>query len=106
VAYFDIDNALYSSNLGILQAKDAKVQDEVGHQPRNPVYVNTIIAYIASLGFFHEKASKLRVQYQKQCGVIVRGVPYHHGIGKADFSLSPFVLLEAVDLVSYKSRRL
>jgi hypothetical protein len=45
--------------------------------------MNTIVAYIVSLGLSDETAFNLRSQYYSQYGLTLRGLRRHHGVGGA-----------------------
>jgi len=83
VIFFDIDNTLYSSSLGILSSILEKVQ-----------------AYIVSLGFSDEHASKLRTQYLAQYGLVIRGLVLHHGVDPMDFEQKCFASVPLEDVLS------
>ncbi len=64
---------------------------------------NAIVAYIVSLGFSDEKASKLRTQYLTQYGLTVRGLRCEHSIGSASLRFSSH---RGVYFVLYRSNGL
>jgi len=57
-------------------------------------------AYIVSLGFSDEKASKLRTQYLTQYGLTVRGLRCEHSIDPMDFEAKCFASLPLEDMLS------
>jgi hypothetical protein len=58
--------------------------------------MNTIVAYIVSLGLSHEKAYELRSQYYTQYGLTLRGLRRHHGVGSAISCPSPWNDIDSV----------
>ncbi|KAI0251283.1 pyrimidine 5-nucleotidase, partial [Lactifluus subvellereus] len=68
VAFFDIDNTLYSASSQIAQAMGVRIH-----------------AYMASLGLSDEEASELKSHYYTQYGLTVRGLRRHYGVDPLDF---------------------
>ncbi|KAN0131427.1 pyrimidine 5-nucleotidase [Lactarius tabidus] len=69
VAFFDIDNTLYSANAKIAEAMYVRIHD-----------------YFVSLGLSDEEASTLNSQYYTQYGLALRGLQRHHGVDPMEFN--------------------
>ncbi|KAF8272551.1 pyrimidine 5-nucleotidase [Lactarius quietus] len=68
VAFFDIDNTLYSANDKIAEAMYVRIHD-----------------YFVSLGLSDEEASTLNSQYYTQYGLALRGLQRHHRVDPIEF---------------------
>ncbi len=62
--------------------------------------MNTIVAYMLSLGLSDEMATIRRSQYYTQYGLTLRGLRRHHGVGSA---ISRSLSCKCVDSVPYRS---
>jgi len=68
IAWFDIDNTLYSAN--------AKIAEAMGKQIHN---------YFLTLGLDDDEASRLHLQYYTTYGLALRGLTRHHQVDPLDF---------------------
>lgn len=71
IAWFDIDNCLYSASANISHAMGERIHK-----------------YFTTLGLDDEEASELHMKYYTQYGLALRGLVKHHDVGKVSRHIS------------------
>jgi len=84
IAWFDIDNTLYSASSNISHAMGTRIH-----------------AYFVNLGLSHEEASELHMKYYTQYGLALRGLTRHHDVDPLDFDRKCDGSLPLEDMISY-----